>query len=292
MNSNPKPPFPDGKFTLSVIIPVYNEKNTIREVVHRVRALNLNVEIIIVDDGSTDGTREALREIEPLVAKVVFHDRNRGKGAAVRSGIEHITGDLVIIQDADLEYDPQEYYSLLSPILAGKADAVFGSRFMSGMPHRVLFYWHSVANKVLTTLSNMITNLNLTDMETCYKVLKAEVAKRIHIQEDGFGFEPEITAKLARMRCRIYEVGISYSGRGYEEGKKIGLKDALWALICLLRYGLLQRFSGGSPAKGPLPNEEPAASRPPLERREATERPPQAVSEQPVESCAVEELSS
>jgi glycosyltransferase involved in cell wall biosynthesis len=237
-----EPPFPDGDFRVSVIIPVYNEADTIREIVGRVRAVALQLEIIVVDDCSTDGTREILRNLEPLVAKVVYHERNHGKGAAIRTGIGHVTGDIVLIQDADLEYDPQEYPRLIEPILEGKADVVFGSRFMSGRPHRVLFFWHSVANRALTLLSNMVTNLNLTDMETCYKVFRADIIKRIRLRERRFGFEPEITAKVARTRCRIYEVGISYSGRGYHEGKKIGLRDAVWALACILRYGLVERL--------------------------------------------------
>ena len=234
-------PFPDDKFVLSVVVPVYNEEGTIRELLGRVRAVNLPLEVIVVNDCSTDGTGRILENLENLVNKVVHHDTNQGKGAAIRTGLRHVTGDLVLIQDADLEYDPEEYHELIQPIIDGKADVVFGSRFLGGRPHRVLFFWHSVANKMLTLVSNMVTNLNLTDMETCYKVFKADVVKHVRVQENRFGFEPEITAKIARMGARIYEVGISYSGRNYREGKKIGFKDAVWALVCVLRYGL---FSG------------------------------------------------
>ncbi|AXA35770.1 MAG: hypothetical protein KatS3mg130_0676 [Candidatus Sumerlaea sp.] len=221
---------------LSVIIPVYNERATIRKIVERVRAVDIPKEIIIVDDCSTDGTRELLPSLEPLVDKIVYHERNQGKGAAIRTGIKHVTGDYVIIQDADLEYDPQEYHLLLEPILQGKADVVYGSRFLTGKAHRVLYFWHMVGNKFLTLLSNMFTNLNLTDMETCYKMIRADVLKQIEIEQDRFGFEPEITAKLARMNLRIYEVGISYDGRSYAEGKKIGWKDGLQAIWCILKY--------------------------------------------------------
>jgi len=223
---------------LSVVIPVYNERATIREVIDRVHAVDVPKEIIVVDDASTDGTREVLAGLDPGRVRVLYHERNRGKGAALRTGFQHARGEIVIVQDADLEYDPQEYHGLIRPIQEGKADVVFGSRFLGGHPHRVLLFWHSVANGFLTLLSNMVTNLNLTDMETCYKVFRNDVLKQISIQEDRFGFEPEITAKLARLGCRIYEVGISYDGRGYDEGKKIGLRDALWAFVCILRYGL------------------------------------------------------
>ena len=243
MSCNVTPPLADGNYTLSVVIPVYNEQGTIRELVGRVRAVDLPIEIIIVDDCSTDGTREIIRNLEPLVSQVVYHEKNAGKGAAIRTGIAHVTGDIVLIQDADLEYDPQEYHRLLEPILDGKADVVFGSRFLGGRPHRVLFFWHSIANRFLTLVSNMVTNINLTDMETCYKMFRAEVIRSIRIRENGFGLEPEVTAKVARMHCRIYEVGISYAGRGYQEGKKIGLRDAIWALVCILRYGIFERVS-------------------------------------------------
>jgi glycosyltransferase involved in cell wall biosynthesis len=260
---------------LSVVIPVYNEHTTILEVLRRVHAVEVSKEIIIVDDCSSDGTREILRRLDPATARVVFHERNQGKGAALRTGFSHARGELTIIQDADLEYDPEEYPHLIAPILEGKADVVFGSRFMGGRPHRVLFYWHSVANGVLTLLSNMVTNLNLTDMETCYKVFRTEVLRQIRIQENRFGFEPEITAKVARLGCRIYEVGISYDGRGYEEGKKISLKDALRAFICIVKYGLLmpgprrKRSVRPSPAAAIAGNSEAARGTARVEERTA-----------------------
>jgi glycosyltransferase involved in cell wall biosynthesis len=221
---------------LSVIIPVYNEVDTLRVIVERVRAVDIPKEIILVDDYSTDGTRELYDSLRPLVDEIVLHDRNRGKGAAIRSGIQHVTGDVVVIQDADLEYDPQEYHLLLEPILAGRADVVYGSRFLTGRAHRVLYFWHMVGNKFLTLLSNMFTNLNLTDMETCYKMVRADILREITIEQDRFGFEPEITAKLARKNLRIFEVGISYDGRSYAEGKKIGWKDGFNAIWCILKY--------------------------------------------------------
>ncbi len=227
---------------LSVIIPCFNELETIDTVVDAVRNSPYdNKEIIIVDDFSTDGTRERLRnEIERKVDKVIYHDRNRGKGAAIKSGIKEATGDIVIIQDADLEYDPNEYSIVIGPILENKADVVFGSRFISNRPHRVLYFWHSVGNGILTFLSNMFTNLNLSDMETCYKAFKREIIQSINIEENRFGFEPEITAKVAKLRCRIYEVGISYYGRTYEEGKKIGWKDGFRAFYCIIKYNLFR----------------------------------------------------
>jgi glycosyltransferase involved in cell wall biosynthesis len=233
-------PLPDG-FHLSVIIPVYNERQWIRELVRRVAAVPIPKEILIVDDASTDGTREILFELERQVdVRVIYQPTNQGKGAALREGFRRARGDIVLVQDADLEYDPAEYPRLIQPILDNQADVVYGSRFI-GESHRVLYYWHYVANKVLTTLSNMFTNLNLTDMETCYKVFRREVLAAIRLKSNRFGFEPEITAKVAR-RCdpswRIYEVPISYSGRTYEEGKKIGLRDALNALYCIVRYWL------------------------------------------------------
>jgi glycosyltransferase involved in cell wall biosynthesis len=221
---------------LSVVIPVFNEKATVREILERVRAVTLPKEIIIVDDFSTDGTREILQELGSANdLKVVLQARNMGKRTALRAGFEAVTGDIVIIQDADLEYDPAEYPVLVQPILANKADVVYGSRFLSG-PHRVLFFWHYLGNKVLTTLSNMMTDLNLTDMETCYKVFRASLLKKIKLREDRFGFEPEFTAKIAKARCRVYEVPISYSGRDYLEGKKIGWKDGVAAIYFILKY--------------------------------------------------------
>jgi glycosyltransferase involved in cell wall biosynthesis len=222
-------------------MPCYNENDTLVSIVEAVKNIPYHdKEIIIVDDYSTDGTRERLRDtIESKVNKVIYHDRNMGKGAALRSGIKYATGDIVIVQDADLEYNPDEIPKVIQPILDGKADVVFGSRFMGGQPHRALFFWHMVGNKILTALSNVFTNLNLTDMETCYKAFKREVIQSIEIEENRFGFEPEITAKIAKMKVRISEVGISYHGRTYKEGKKIGWKDGLRAIYCILKYSLL-----------------------------------------------------
>ena len=227
---------------LSIIIPCYNERNTIKEIIDAVRSSPIEQqEIIVVDDNSTDGTRDVLlKNITHLVSKVIYHDRNQGKGAALRTGIAAATGDVVIIQDADLEYDPQDYPLILEPIIQGKADVVFGSRFMGGKPHRVVYYWHSLGNLLLTTISNMFTNINLTDMETCYKVFKRHIIQSIIIEEDRFGFEPEITAKVAKMNVKIYEVGISYSGRTYAEGKKIGWKDGISAFRCIIKYNLFR----------------------------------------------------
>jgi glycosyltransferase involved in cell wall biosynthesis len=226
---------------LSVVIPCYNESATIKSIVEAVRQSPYpDKEIIIVDDYSRDGTRDILRnEICNLVDKIHYHDRNQGKGAALRTGIQAATGDLVIIQDADLEYDPNEYARLVEPIISNRADVVFGSRFLGGEPHRVLYFWHRVGNGVLTLMSNMFTNLNLTDMETCYKVFRREVIQGIKIEENRFGFEPEVTAKIAKLKeLRIYEVGISYYGRTYAEGKKIGWRDGFRALWCIVKYNL------------------------------------------------------
>jgi glycosyltransferase involved in cell wall biosynthesis len=222
---------------LSVVIPVYNEAATILAVIERVRAVALDLEIIVVDDCSTDGTREVLQGLPASRdLALFFHPTNRGKGAALRTGFSAATGDVVVVQDADLEYDPGEYSKMLQPILDGRADVVYGSRFAGGECHRVLYFWHSLGNRFLTLLSNAVTNLNLSDMETCYKMFRREVIQSIVLQEDRFGFEPEVTAKIAERDCRVYEVGISYSGRTYEEGKKIGWRDGLRAVWCIVKY--------------------------------------------------------
>ena len=223
---------------ISVIIPVYNEVTTIKEIVTRVQSVDLAKEIIIVDDASTDGSREVLNELKEREGiTVLLHQSNQGKGAALRTACKQVKGDIVIIQDADLEYDPQEYSKLIRPIIEGKADAVYGSRFLGG-PHRVLLFWHYVGNKLLTLFSNMFTNLNLTDMETCYKVFKTSILKELSIESNRFGVEPEITTKLAKLKCRIYEVDISYSGRDYGEGKKINWKDGVAAFYWIVKYNL------------------------------------------------------
>ncbi|MGQ9507986.1 MAG: glycosyltransferase family 2 protein [Thermodesulfobacteriota bacterium] len=223
---------------LSIIIPVYNEAKTILEVIQRVKGSAFEKEIIVVDDGSTDGTREILLSQNEGI-EILLHEKNQGKGAAIRTAIPHITGDIVIIQDADLEYNPSEYPSLVAPIVEGNADVVYGSRFQGGT-HRVLYFWHAVGNRLITTLSNMLTDLNLSDMETGYKVFRAEILKKIKIESNRFGFEPEITAKIAKLGCRIYEVPISYRGRDYSEGKKIKWKDGLAAIYWILKYNLFR----------------------------------------------------
>jgi glycosyltransferase involved in cell wall biosynthesis len=228
---------------LSVVIPCFNEIGTIAQVIEAVKASPVkNCEIIIVDDCSTDGTRDLLKStLELQVDRIIYHHRNQGKGAALRTGFSAASGDIVIVQDADLEYDPQEYALMIEPILRNKADVVFGSRFQGSRPHRVVYYWHMLGNVFLTTLSNMLTNLNLTDMETCYKAFRKEIIQSIEIQENRFGFEPEITAKVAKTGCRIYEVGISYYGRTYKEGKKIGWRDGFQAIFCILKYNLFSQ---------------------------------------------------
>lgn len=222
---------------ISIIIPVFNEKNSIEEIIKRVQAVDVGLEkeIIIVDDCSQDGTRQILEKLNYPNMKLFFHSKNEGKGAALQTGFSKAEGDIILIQDADLEYDPKEYHKLLAPILDGRADVVYGSRFLGG-PHRVLFFWHYVGNKILTMLSNITSNLNLTDMETCYKVFKKEILNKIKIKSKRFGFEPEVTIKFAKLKCRIYEVPISYSGRDYSEGKKIGWKDGVAAIFHIIRY--------------------------------------------------------
>lgn len=227
---------------LSVVIPCYNEAATIEKIIDAVRrAPYKDKEIIVVDDCSTDGTREILKnKIEPEVDRIIYMQSNQGKGAALREGIRQASGDILIIQDADLEYDPTEYNKMLQPIIDNKADVVFGSRFMGAEAHRVVYFWHRVGNGLITLISNMLTNLTLTDVETCYKAFRREIVQSITIEENRFGFEPEITAKISKIKCRIYEVGISYYGRTYEEGKKISWRDGFWALYCIIKYNLLR----------------------------------------------------
>ena len=229
MSSVPRP-------CLSVIVPCYNEEATILQLLGLVLDSPWVTEVVVVDDGSVDGSRELLATVDDRRVRVIHQPRNMGKGAALRTGFQHATGDYVVVQDADLEYSPSEYGDLISPLESGQADIVFGSRFAGGRPHRVLYFWHSMGNKLLTAMSNMFTDLNLTDMETCYKVFRREIIQSVTIEEDRFGFEPEITAKVARLRCRIYEVGITYNGRTYAEGKKIGWKDGVRAVVCILKY--------------------------------------------------------
>jgi glycosyltransferase involved in cell wall biosynthesis len=225
---------------VSVVIPCFDERDTIEQVVNSVRNSPVqDIEIIVVDDGSTDGTIDVLKEkVAGLADQIIYQPANRGKGAALRTGFAAATGDIILVQDADLEYSPSDYPALLQPIFSGSADVVFGSRFLGGRPHRVLYFWHMVGNRFLTLLSNMFTNLNLTDLESCYKAFRAPLVKNLDLREKGFGFEPEITAKLAKTRCRIYEVGISYSGRTYEEGKKVNWKDGFRAIYAIVRYNL------------------------------------------------------
>ena len=251
---------------LSVVMPIYNERATLPSVVARVLSVPLDLELLCVDDGSRDGSREILTALgaERPQIRVFFQPKNMGKGAALRRGIQEATGDFVIIQDADLEYDPAEYPTLLGPLINGKADVVYGSRFLGGAPHRVLYFWHSVGNSILTLLSNCLTNLNLSDMETCYKAFRREVIQSIRLEEDRFGFEPEITVKLAKRDLRIYEVGISYWGRTYEEGKKIGWRDGFRALWCLLKYSVKE-------PRAPIAIARESLAPPTGERRQAQE---------------------
>jgi glycosyltransferase involved in cell wall biosynthesis len=246
-----------AQLRLSVVIPVLNERDTFSLLLDRIRAVVPDAEVIAVDDGSTDGSRELLRELEAQGAlRAYFHDRNQGKGAAMRTGFAVATGDVLLVQDADLEYDPADYPSLLQPIRAGHADVVYGSRFIGGEAHRVLYFWHSAVNHWLTMFSNMVSNLNLTDMETCYKVFRREVLDSFELEEERFGFDPEITIKAAQAGARFYEVGISYHGRTYEEGKKINWRDGVRVLRSIVVYGVLRRITGRLPRR--LPRRQPA----------------------------------
>lgn len=240
MNKNRSP-------KLSVVIPVYNERHTLEEIIRRINNVNIDKEIIIVDDGSTDGTRDVLKDIQQDNLRIILKDKNEGKGAALRIGFAHVTGDIVIVQDADLEYDPQEYHQLIKPILDGNADVVYGSRFLSTQTRRALFFWHMVGNKLLTLLTDMVCNLTLTDIETCYKAFRSDVIKNITIEEKRFGFEPEITIKISRLNCRIYEVGIAYYGRNYYAGKKAGWRDGFEAIKCILKYGIMRNIFNEEP---------------------------------------------
>jgi glycosyltransferase involved in cell wall biosynthesis len=251
-------PVSEPRPCLGVVVPCFDEVATVAELLDRVLASPWVAEVIVVDDGSTDGTAAAVRAVDDVRVRLIEHGRNRGKGAALRTGFAQVTADYALVQDADLEYDPAEYATVLEPIIAGKADVVYGSRFLSGRPHRVLYFWHSLGNKLLTTTSNMFTNLNLTDMETCYKAFRREVIQSIELEEDRFGIEPEVTAKVAAAGWRIFEVGISYSGRTYAEGKKIGWRDGVRAIYGILRYSPVGvRLRGRSVPARPVPASTP-----------------------------------